>query len=65
LLQPKQVDYEHSELLLYQNMVIRESGKLQVALEHLERYEAQIVDKLTLQETKGISKQTVLIQEVS
>jgi len=51
--------------LLYQNMVIRESGKLQVALEHLERYEAQIVDKLTLQETKGISKQTVLIQEVS
>lgn len=46
-------DYEHSELLLYQNMVIRESGDLKQALAHLERYQDQIVDKLTLKETLG------------
>lgn len=53
IFKPKQVDYEHSELLLYQNMVLRESGQLQEAFDHLTKFEAQIVDKLTLQETKG------------
>ncbi|KAF7281001.1 hypothetical protein GWI33_005268 [Rhynchophorus ferrugineus] len=43
-------DYEHSELLLYQNLVIQESGDLQFALNHLDIYSAQIVDKLTLKE---------------
>ncbi|KRT84090.1 Anaphase-promoting complex subunit 3 protein [Oryctes borbonicus] len=46
-------DYEHSELLLYQNLVIQESGELQHALTHLENSQDQIVDKLTLKENLG------------
>jgi len=46
-------DYEHSELLLYQNMVIQESGDHKAALEHLDTYEEQICDKLSLLETRG------------
>ncbi|KAB0796534.1 hypothetical protein PPYR_10595 [Photinus pyralis] len=46
-------DYEHSELLLYQNMVIHESGDLKRALLHLEKREDQILDKLTLKEILG------------
>lgn len=46
-------DYEHSELLLYQNMVMQESGDLDGALEHLETYKDQICDKVTWLETKG------------
>jgi len=46
-------DYEYSELLLYQNMVIRESGDVEAALGHLELYEQAICDKITFKETKG------------
>ncbi|XP_021921267.1 N-alpha-acetyltransferase 15, NatA auxiliary subunit isoform X1 [Zootermopsis nevadensis] len=46
-------DYEHSELLLYQNMVIQESGALKEALDHLTRYSDQICDKLSIKETLG------------
>jgi len=46
-------DYEHSELLLYQNMVIRESGDTAGALEHLEKYRDQICDKPFWLETKA------------
>lgn len=46
-------DYEHSELLLYQNLVIHESGNLKEALQHLEASQDQIVDKLTLKENLG------------
>ncbi|GLG97471.1 NMDA receptor-regulated protein 1 [Gryllus bimaculatus] len=46
-------DYEHSELLLYQNMVIQESGALEDALAHLDRYTDQICDKLSVMETWG------------
>lgn len=46
-------DYEHSELLLYQNLVIQESGDLKEALRHLEASQDQIVDKLTLKENLG------------
>lgn len=46
-------DYEHSELLLYQNMVIDESGDSTAALEHLDRYRDQICDKLALSESRG------------
>lgn len=38
---------------MYQNMVIREAGMLEEALHHLDRYESQIVDKLSLQEIRG------------
>ena len=54
-LQKAAYDYEHSELLLYQNMVIQESGDSNAALEHLDKYEAQICDKLSLQETRGLN----------
>jgi len=40
-------------LLLYQNMVIEESGAFAEAVAHLEQYSDQIYDKLTLLETKG------------
>ena len=46
-------DYEHSELLLYQNMVIEESGNSLGVLQHLEKYNDQICDKLALMESKG------------
>lgn len=46
-------DYEYSELLLYQNLVIRESKNMQEALKHLNTYEANICDKVTLQELRG------------
>lgn len=44
-------DYEHSELLLYQNMVIQESGDLQGALNHLLESQSQICDLLSVEET--------------
>lgn len=47
-------DYEHSELLLYQNMVIQESGECEQALKHLDKYCDQICDKVTVKETYGI-----------
>lgn len=47
------MDYEHSELLLYQNMVIQESGDVEGALTHLEKYKTQILDKLALEENFG------------
>ncbi|VDQ06075.1 unnamed protein product [Trichobilharzia regenti] len=40
-------DYEHSELLLYQAMVMLEAGKEEAALEHLESSSNQIVDKIS------------------
>lgn len=40
-------------MLLYQNMIIRESGKLSDALEHLTTHERQITDKLAITELKG------------
>ncbi|OWF46600.1 N-alpha-acetyltransferase 15, NatA auxiliary subunit-like [Mizuhopecten yessoensis] len=50
---PKPLDYEHSELLMYQNLVLRESGLNSEAFSHLEKYEKQIVDKLAVQEIRG------------
>lgn len=46
-------DYEYSELLMYQNMVVRESGNVEAALRHLEEYESAICDKISLKEIKG------------
>ncbi|EOA95985.1 NMDA receptor-regulated protein 1 [Anas platyrhynchos] len=60
---PDKVDYEYSELLLYQNQVLREAGLNKEALEHLCTYEKQICDKLAVEETKGrevISRHVVL-----
>uniref|UniRef100_A0A672Z2F0 N-alpha-acetyltransferase 15, NatA auxiliary subunit n=1 Tax=Sphaeramia orbicularis TaxID=375764 RepID=A0A672Z2F0_9TELE len=50
---PDKVDYEYSELLLYQNQVLREAGLHKEALDHLKNYEKQICDKLAVEETRG------------
>lgn len=46
-------DVEHGELLLYQNMVLREAGRPEKALEHLLDYEPLMHDKLVVREIKG------------
>ncbi|XP_055523515.1 N-alpha-acetyltransferase 15, NatA auxiliary subunit [Wyeomyia smithii] len=46
-------DYKHSELLLYQNQVIRESGNYEKALQHLKKYQSQILDTLAVREAVG------------
>lgn len=50
---PDKVDYEYSELLLYQNQVLREAGLHKEAFDHLNSYEKQICDKLAVEETRG------------
>lgn len=55
-------DYEHSELLLYQNMVIQESGECEQALKHLDKYSDQICDKVTVKETYGILQYVFFIK---
>ncbi|XP_032410939.1 N-alpha-acetyltransferase 15, NatA auxiliary subunit-like [Xiphophorus hellerii] len=50
---PDKVDYEYSELLLYQNQILREAGLHKEALEHLNSYEKQMCDKLAVEETRG------------
>ncbi|KAG7304786.1 hypothetical protein JYU34_010151 [Plutella xylostella] len=46
-------DYEHSELLLYQNMVLAESGQYERALQHLHKFSSQILDKLAIKENSA------------
>jgi len=46
-------DYEHSEMLLYKNLLLEESGKLEEALAHLEAQEALIVDRLVFLEKRA------------
>ena len=47
------VDFEYSELLLYQNQVLREACLYKEALEHLNSYEKQICDKMAVEEIRG------------
>ncbi|EPY87256.1 hypothetical protein CB1_000258023 [Camelus ferus] len=49
---PNKIDYEYSELILYQNQVMREADLFQESLEHVETYEKQICDKLLVEEIK-------------
>lgn len=49
----KEHDYEHSELIGYQVMVMVEAGQSQEALDHLHKYSHHVVDKLFVQETRG------------
>lgn len=46
-------DYKHSELLLYQNQILQESGNIEKARKHLLEFSSQIVDKLAVKETMG------------
>ncbi|XP_036878855.1 N-alpha-acetyltransferase 16, NatA auxiliary subunit isoform X3 [Manis javanica] len=50
---PNKIDYEYSELILYQNQVMREADLFQESLDHIETYEKQICDKLLVEEIKG------------
>ncbi|XP_034354100.1 N-alpha-acetyltransferase 16, NatA auxiliary subunit isoform X1 [Arvicanthis niloticus] len=50
---PNKIAYEYSELLLYQNQVMREANLFQESLEHIETYEKLISDKLLVEEIKG------------
>ena len=47
------LEYEKSELLLYENMLLVESGRHQAALDHLQKFEDQIVDRVSYLEVKG------------
>ncbi|XP_022099558.1 N-alpha-acetyltransferase 15, NatA auxiliary subunit-like [Acanthaster planci] len=51
--QVKPYDYEHSEFLLYQNQVFREAGEHEKALHHLDKYENQICDQISILETRA------------
>ncbi|CAF0922384.1 unnamed protein product [Rotaria sordida] len=48
----KLYDNEHSEYLLYQNLVLRESGQYEDALRHIQVHEKDIYNKLVLAEIK-------------
>uniref|UniRef100_A0A8C4TBB8 N-alpha-acetyltransferase 16, NatA auxiliary subunit n=1 Tax=Erpetoichthys calabaricus TaxID=27687 RepID=A0A8C4TBB8_ERPCA len=50
---PNRIDYEYSELLLYQIEVMREAMLFEESLEHIENYDKQICDKLAVEEIKG------------
>ncbi|VDM59394.1 unnamed protein product [Angiostrongylus costaricensis] len=50
---PSSYDFEHSELVLYQNMILCEAGQLDEALSKLEENAAVIVDKVTYMERRG------------
>ncbi|TKC48650.1 hypothetical protein EI555_017064, partial [Monodon monoceros] len=60
---PNKIDYEYSELILYQNQVMREADLFQESLEHIETYEKQICDKLLVEEIKGTSEERLQIYE--
>ena len=53
LFQVKPFDYEHSEMLLYQNIVMIEAGMYVESLEYMDRHKEEIVDVLYVHETKG------------
>ena len=48
----KVYDNEHSEFLLYQNLVLRENGQYEEALRHIQSHEKEIYNKLALAEIK-------------
>ncbi|CAH1778361.1 unnamed protein product [Owenia fusiformis] len=50
---PKTFDYEQSELLLYEAKIMEEAGMKKESLEHLDKYETDIVDVLAATETKA------------
>lgn len=52
-LQKAVYDYEYSELLLYQNMVIFESGNIDEAMKHLDQFKEQICDEVIFLETRA------------
>jgi len=51
-------EYEHSEMLLYKNMLHQEAGNVQDALDHLDSCENDVVDKTSWKQSRG----TALLQ---
>lgn len=51
--QPK-VDIEHTEMLLYQNLILRNQNKDQESIDHFDKYESVMTDKLKVQEIKAL-----------
>jgi len=49
----KPFDYEHGEMLLYQNMVLMDAGRDEDALKHLDKHKNETVDKLAVEEVRG------------
>ncbi|KAJ3204479.1 hypothetical protein HK099_001110 [Clydaea vesicula] len=47
------LDYEHSEMLLYKNLILEEMGDLKVALTHLERIKKNVLDLTSWKESKA------------
>lgn len=50
---PPGYDFEFSELILYQNLIMREAGMPDVALQKLEENSTHIVDKVAYMETRA------------
>jgi hypothetical protein len=51
------MNFEHSEMLLYHNLIIEESGKFENALEHLESIKEEICDHRSWKEKRGLNYQ--------
>ena len=45
--------YEHSELLIYQNEILREAGRIEEALIHLEKWGELMVDRVKKEEARA------------
>ncbi|KAI7830391.1 NMDA receptor-regulated protein 1-domain-containing protein [Gamsiella multidivaricata] len=50
---PSKPDYEHSEMLLYHNSLIEETGDIQAALNHLETIEKHVCDNKAIKEKRA------------
>ncbi|KAF9353908.1 N-alpha-acetyltransferase 15, NatA auxiliary subunit [Mortierella sp. NVP85] len=50
---PTRPDYEHSEMLLYHNSLIEETGDIKGALEHLSTIEKHVCDQKSLKEKRA------------
>ncbi|KAF9930828.1 N-alpha-acetyltransferase 16, NatA auxiliary subunit [Linnemannia zychae] len=50
---PTKPDYEHSEMLLYHNSMLEETGDTQAALEHLDSIEKHVCDRNALRERRA------------
>ncbi|RIB24053.1 hypothetical protein C2G38_2134138 [Gigaspora rosea] len=52
-LKPGQPNYEHSEMLLYHNLIIDESGNTEAALEHLDSIKSNVCDRRIWKEKRA------------
>ncbi|KAG0253742.1 N-alpha-acetyltransferase 16, NatA auxiliary subunit [Mortierella polycephala] len=50
---PTKPDYEHSEMLLYHNAMLEDTGDIQAAFDHLSTIEAHVCDPKTLKEKRA------------